>query len=109
MKDAFEMEVSHLEPFLESVPQVHVLLLLWKLSGEGCDSAVGVSNDPLFLVTFSASVATASFGISKFLKSGPCRIIRNNTCCSGFGTLSYILLLLNIASTVIAKGYSIVD
>ena len=89
--------------------QVHILLLIWKLSGNRCDSPVSGIGDPLFILTFSISVATASFGISNFLKSGPCRIIRNNIFCSGFGTLSYILLLLNIASTVIAKGYALID
>ena len=90
------------------MPQVHVLLLIWKMSDEGCKSPVGGIDDPLFILTFVTSVTAASYGISKFIKTGPCRIIRNNTRCSGFGTLSYILLFLNIASTLSAKGYTIV-
>ena len=91
------------EPFLEAVPQVHILLVIWVLDGGyGCHSAVQAG--PHFITTFVTSVITASFGISKFLKSGPCRFIRSDTCLMGFGTLSYILLFLNIAATVVVKG-----
>ena len=92
------------EPFLESVPQIHILLVIWAIDqvGSGCSA---IPNwDPLFITTFTTSVLTASFGISKFLKSGPCHIIRNDSYLMGFGTLSYILLLINIFATLVSKG-----
>ena len=88
------------EPFLEAVPQVHILLVIWVLDGGGCSGAV--DGGPFFITTFVTSVITASFGISKFLKSGPCRFIKS------FGTLSYFLLFLNIAATIVAKGFFVV-
>ena len=57
-----------------------------------------------FIVTFLTSLATASFGISKFMKSGPAQIVRNDKCLMGFCTLSFILIYLNVAVTVIGKS-----
>ena len=90
------------EPFLESVPQIYILSVIWPL--EAGDSCSPVNSYPLFITTFATSVLTASFGISKFLKSGPCHIIRNDSYFMGFGTLSYILLLINIIATLVGKG-----
>ena len=70
-----------------------------------CDWAV--TFDSLFIVTFSTSVATASFGVSKFLKSGPMRIVRDDKCLMGFCTSSFILLFLNIAATLVGRGVMI--
>ena len=85
------------------MPQVHILLVIWAIgSGSSCNPVDGY--DPLFMTTFATSVMTASFGISKFLKSGPCHIIRNDSHLMGFGTLSYILLLTNIIITLVGKG-----
>ena len=53
------------------------------------------------------SVTAAYFGISKFLKSGPCRFIKSDTILLGFRTLSYLLLFLNIVVTMVAKSVSI--
>ena len=96
------------EPFLESVPQVHILLAIINLDPAGNCSAIGTGSEHssgLFFATLATSVLTASFGISKFLKSGPCHIIRNDGCWMGFGTLSYILLLINIIATLVGKGF----
>lgn len=81
------------------------MLMIW-ISGIGdCSSPIN-GEDPLFITTFATSVTAASFGISKFLKTGPCRLIKSDKCCMGFCTLSYILLLTNIAATVAAKGFT---
>ena len=129
MKEEWETGISHLgkrmiknvynfglktyetivsEPFLESVPQVHMLLVIFILSiqsintSERCDRAV--VGDTLFFTTFSTSIVTASFGISKFIKSGPTRIVKNDKCLMGFGTLSFLLIFTNIALTLVGKG-----
>ena len=88
------------EPFLESAPQLHILLCLWlqenKLIEEG--------NQTFFIVTLATSIFSTSFGISKFLKSGPCRLVPNEGCLGGFGTLGFILLFLSVAFSLASKG-----
>ena len=59
----------------------------------------------LFLVTFALSVFSATFGIAKFLKSGPCRLLPNDGPIGGYGTVPFLLLMANIASTILAKGF----
>ena len=61
-------------------------------------------NDHIFYLKFWMSVASASFGISKFLKSGPCQIIKDTSFLMGYGSLSYILLLINITTTLFARA-----
>ena len=95
------------EPFLEAVPQLHILLFIWSYSG-GNGSCGGLEVDEVFYMTFFTSVLTGSFGISKFLKAGPCQIIRNDSFLMGFGTLGYLLLLMNIACTLVGKGLVLV-
>ena len=101
-----------LEPFLESVPQIYILLVIWSIDGQfgGCSIvAPNAKRDDLssalFKTTFIMSILTASLGISKFLKCGPCHFIRNDSYLMGYGTISYILLLINIWSTLVSKGF----
>ena len=91
------------EPFLESVPQVHILLPL-ALSNEH----LFIESLILFIVTFTTSVLSASLGIAKFLKLGPCRLIPNEGILGGFGSLSFLMLLFNVLSTIVAKGLILV-
>ena len=102
---AYQTIVS--EPFLESVPQVHILMVIYILSINSpnpCNKVYTVGGDTLFINTFSTSIVTASFGISKFIKSGPARIVKNDKCLIGFGTLSFLLIFTNIALTLVGKG-----
>ena len=55
------------------------------------------------LPTYTLSVFSAAFGITKFLKAGPCRLIPYDKI--NFG-LSF-LLILNIGSHIIGKGISL--
>ena len=91
------------EPFVEAVPQIFVLVCIAALSGrvdEGyydsraigrvyncIDQNCGVvgllgysgifapSADPRFFATFLLSVVSASFGMCRFLKSGPMTLV----------------------------------
>ena len=96
------------EPFIESLPQVHLLLVLLIMSsstgGPGDVKPVEFSFD--FWLTFSLSVAAASFGITKFVKAGPASIMRNDKWLDGFGTWTFILVFLNIFITLCAKGFA---
>ena len=92
------------EAFLESVPQVHILIAIWAVCGGwGCESPVQ-RDDLLFIVTFTLSVLTATFGVAKFIKSGPARMINNEKCLMGFCSATFILLFLNIGFTLVGRG-----
>ena len=87
-------------------------MVIWSIDGQfgGCSIvAPNAKKDDLssylFKTTFIMSILTASLGISKFLKCGPCHFIRNDSYLMGYGTLSYILLLLNVWSTLVSKGF----
>ena len=58
----------------------------------------------LFLVTFSTSVMSATFGLAKFFKVGPCKLLPTEGFLWGFGQLGFILVLLNIMITTFLKG-----
>ena len=100
------------EPFLESVPQVHILLMVLANINIACTSwgqnykKYGVDFNAFF--TFSTSILSAAFGISKFIKSGPCHILKSDSFLMGFATLSYILVLGNIIATFLSKAFLII-
>ena len=88
------------EPFLEAVPQLHILFTLWWL-----DSWVTMGQYPkLFIATFSSSILTASLGIAKFMKVGPCRLVPDEGKIGGYGNPCFILLVFDIALTLVSKG-----
>jgi hypothetical protein len=85
------------EPFIESIPQVHILLFIWGTNILG--------NVPvLFWVTFSLSVVSASLGIAKFLKLGPCRLVPGDGPLGGYCRPSFLLLFISIAAWLVSKG-----
>ena len=84
------------EPFLESVPQVHIILMV-------TIGAYGVTVNPgsdLAIATFSLSVFSAAFGITKFFSVGPCRLIPYDKI-----NLGFFLMMLNVASCLVGKGF----
>ena len=77
------------EPFIESIPQVHILLSLWVEESHlfvGEDG--GYATTILFIAAFITSIVSASLGIAKFLKLGPCHLIPNEGILGGYGSLS---------------------
>jgi hypothetical protein len=88
------------EPFLESIPQIHILLCIW---GNGYFGSLS-GTDIQFLVTFSLSVVSASLGIAKFLKLGPCRLVPGDGPLGGYCRPSFLLLVLDIAAWLVSKG-----
>ena len=83
------------EPFLESVPQVHIILMIVFGFGNTVDPGA-----PLAIATFSLSVFAAAFGITKFFSVGPCRLIPYDKINVGF-----FLVMLNVASCLVGKGW----
>ena len=99
-----------IEPFLESIPQSHVLFVisLQSLSLRKIDHNRGVLHgavdplDPFFLATFFSSILSASFGVSNLLKLGPCPLIPQNK----FGCV-FFMVFFSILCGLIAKGIMI--
>ena len=102
--------MSFAEPFIEAVPQILILICICfldikVLKPNGPDI---FSLPPFFWVTFSTSVLSASLGISKFLKIGPCRLVSNQGVLGGFGNVGFLVLMINVASTLLLKGFLLV-
>ena len=100
------------ETFLEAVPQMIIILVLFFTSKTGVElnSVLGtdrVLDIGLPQVTFILSVTTASFGIARFLKTGPARIVPEEGSLDGFGTMTFILIFCNVAATMSGKGWVI--
>ena len=57
----------------------------------------------LFLFTFCISLTCTIFGITKFLKFGPCRVVPNTGIFGGYGQLGFLLLLFNVLSSMLVK------
>ena len=50
---------------------------------------------------------SAAFALSKFLKTGPCRLVPDVGRLGGFFERGFICLLVNIAVTILIKGASL--
>ena len=107
------------EPFLEAVPQVLCLLCISFLSGRldtGKDRAgndimvfyeckennCGVASlldNYFYLATFILSVISSTFGLTRFLKNGPMRLVPRDR----FGG-SFLLAMLPVALVLVGKG-----
>ena len=95
---------------MESAPQAYILLTFaYADDGIADDGSGGVGdlNSWGFWVPLSLSATAATFGIAKFLKSGPTRIVGNYECLRGFGSLTFILIFFNVAATLVGKGFAI--
>ena len=83
------------------MPQIHILLILWVLNDK-----ITLRPDPgLFIATFTTSVLSAALGIAKFLKIGPCRLVPEEGPLGGHGSMAFLVLMINIFSTIMAKGF----
>ena len=82
------------EPFLESVPQVHIILMVTFGSEATVDPYA-----PLAIATFTSSVFSAALGITNFFSVGPCRLIPYDKM-----NLGFFLMMLNVASCLVGKG-----
>ena len=85
------------EPFLESVPQVHIILMV--VFGTNRSNRTVDPCAPLAIATFSSSVFAAAFGITKFFSLGPCRLIPFDKM-----NLGFFLMILNVACCLVGKG-----
>ena len=86
------------EPFLESVPQVHIILVVVFNTREQTVNP----RAPQAIATFALSVFSAAYGITKFFSVGPCRLIPYDKM-----NLGFFLLMLNVAFCLVGKGLSL--
>ena len=89
------------ESLIEAVPQVHILICLFLID----TPLIYHRQTMLFSLTFASSAISAILGIAKFLKVGPCRIVPNEGILGGFGQAGFMLLYINIGSTILSKGF----
>ena len=97
---------SFVEPFLESVPQIHILLCLAVSEGTRTNSIVDFKRrDTLFIMTFATSVFSGGLGIAKFLKVGPCKFLSSKSgYLGGFVSLGTPFVVLSIITALVGKG-----
>ena len=96
----FQTNIIFSEPMLESIPQTHILLCL---AGQNKSLIIG-KDSAQFVVTFATSFLSAAFALSKFLKTGPCRLVPDVGRLGGFFERGFICLLVNVALTILIKG-----
>jgi len=91
--------VTSVEPFMESVPQI-----FWLIFISITTRCLGFGNyDPLAISTFVTSVISATYALTNFLRVGPLKVVSNKIG-SGFGHLSFWLIIFSIATSLVAKG-----
>ena len=87
---------------IESVLQIHILTCL-SISNERFKYD---TDHTWFLITLTISVFNGGFGITKFLKTGPCQIIpRSSGFINGYVSLGLPPLVLSIIATLLGKGF----
>ena len=89
------------EAFVEALPQVFVQLTILGLSFDNESDAYGILNPygHVFQASFSVSILSATLGMTKFLKNGPCQLIPRDSYGCGFFTAMLITLF-----SLLAKG-----
>ena len=102
------------EPICESLLQYHILLyIIYAEDGLSGWSAFSYTNakkirkyvkDPLYLVTSLTSLLSAAFGMAKFLKTGPCRLVSNDGLLGGYFQLGFILNFIYILLLIFTRS-----
>ena len=97
------------EPLLEALPQIYILIGV--LTDKSCKEQKGITlcleniltgnDNSLYMLTLISSIFTAAFGITKFLKLGPCRFLPSKGCLGGYFTCSFVLVMMNVVLNII--------
>ena len=73
------------------------------LNGE-CDNS-HTPDELMFVLTFASSVLTGAFGISKFLKCGPCKLLNNDSgFLNGFVNIGFPAVIWSNLVSLLGKG-----
>ena len=111
-KKKMERDVAEMEVFVEAVPTTMVMTFLMvravfsknREDGFVIKGVPGSQQEYLFFFTFATSVLSASFGLAKNLKVGPCRVLGEGGALGGLATPRFLLLSLACGATLTAKG-----
>ena len=111
-KKKFEREVTEMEVFMEAVPTTFVMTyIIGRLIAKdnpkvrkALRGEVGSSSHILFLTTYLTSIFSASMGMAKVLKVGPCKVLKEGGLLSGFLTMRFILIFLACLFTLFGKS-----
>ena len=108
-KAMMERSIGLLEPFLESIPQTIILTSLLYLTfcqKPSCKKSTRLiigNNVLVFSVTYASSIIGAGLGLVTFLKIGPVKTLP-----SIFPNIPYLLTLISVLGTIVAKGLLLV-
>ena len=87
------------EPFIESVPQTHLYLIVTiaKFGGNFVN--------PTFFLSFVTSVVSATLGLSKVLLKGPVKLVPSNRgYLGGYVQLPFFLLYCSVFTCLVGKA-----
>ena len=102
-----------LEPFLESIPQTHLTLLLLCFDSRvlfddpahpGADDLFPGSSLVLFILGFISSVLSASLGMARLLMNGPSKLIKKQGYLGGYAQVGFALLMFSIMCVLVSKA-----
>ena len=81
---------------MESIPQILILICLF------------ASNDRIsgsVAITLAVSIFSGSFGIAKFMKTGPCKMVPSTSgFLDGFLSLGFPAVVFSVIATCVGKG-----
>ena len=94
---------------------MHIVLCIWGFRSDllfkdnfGYRRAGFFDSFEFLIFSYTLSVVSASKGLADFLLHGPCKLLPTNGKLDGMGTVGYLLLFLNIAATMVAKGFFLI-
>ena len=88
------------EPFIESVPQAHLSLIVVQIVGAHRDFV-----NTKFVLSFVTSVVSATLGLSKVLLKGPVKLVPSNRgYLGGYVQLPFFLLYCSVFTCLVGKA-----
>ena len=111
-KKKMDRDVAEMEVFVEAVPTTMVMTFLmvravFSRNREErffINGAPGSRHEFMFFFSFVTSVLSASFGLAKSLKVGPCRVLAEGGALGGLASPRFLLLSLACGATLVGKG-----
>ena len=114
-KKKMDRDVAEMEVFVEAVPTTMVMTFLMVRAVFSRNreerffikGAPGSRHEFMFFFSFVTSVLSASFGLAKSLKVGPCRVLAEGGALGGLATPRFLLLSLTCGASLVGKGAAV--
>jgi hypothetical protein len=108
-KRMIERELYEMEVFVESTVTVLIMTtLLWGYNSRENEKLLDDGSNLLYFA-YVTSIVSASLGLAKSLKMGPCRILSDQGPAGGVLTGRFFLLVVSMVFTLIAKGSALAN